>query len=99
MPPVTLADLHYLTPIDHEKWAKRLGMDMKWRTIEKSWAHGDVLIKDFKRRIPNVLTDAKLPNKKENILSLIKWLENNALKLDNSLPHSGAVGLYVYSEK
>lgn len=97
--PVTLADLHYLTPIDHEKWAKRLGMDMKWRTIEKSWAHGDVLIKDFKRRIPNVLTDAKLPNKKENILSLIKWLENNALKLDNSLPHSGAVGLYVYSEK
>lgn len=97
--PVTLADLHYLTPVDHEKWAKRLGMDMKWRTIEKSWAHGDVLIKDFKRRIPNVLSDAKLPNKKENILSLIKWLENNALKLDNSLPHSGAVGLYVYSKK
>ena len=97
--PITLADLHYLTPIDHEKWAKRLGMKLKWKTIEKSWAHGDVLINDFKRRIPNVLSDAGLPKNNKNILSLIEWLKNNALKLDNSLPHSGAVGLYVYSKK
>jgi SAM-dependent methyltransferase len=97
--PITLADLHYLTPIDHEKWAKKLGMKLKWKTIEKSWAHGEVLINDFKRRIPNVLSDAGLPKNDKNILSLIEWLKNNALKLDNSLPHSGAVGLYVYSKK
>ena len=97
--PITLADLHYLTPIDHEKWAKKLDMKIKWRTIEKSWGHGEVLIKDFKRRIPNVLSDAGLPKKEKNIASLIKWLENNVLKLDNSLPQSGAVGLYVYSKK
>ncbi len=65
----------------------------------KIMGHGDVLIKDFKTRIPNVLNDAKLPKNEKNILSLIKWLENNVLKLDNSLPHSGAVGLYVYSKK
>ena len=97
--PITLADLHYLTPIDHEKWAKKLDMKIKWRTIEKSWGHGEVLIKDFKRRIPNVLSEAGLPKKEKNIASLIKWLENNVLKLDNSLPQSGAVGLYVYSKK
>lgn len=96
--PVTLADLNYLTPIDHQNWSKKLHMKLKWRTIEKSWAHGDLLIKDFKRRIPNVLSDAKLPKKKENIQSLINWLEKNVIKLDNTLPHSGAVGLYVYSK-
>lgn len=96
--PVTLADLHYLTPKDHEKWAKRLQMKIRWRTIEKSWAHGDLLIKDFKKRIPNVLSDTKLPNKKQNIESLIKWLETNVIKLDHDLSHSGAVGLYVYSK-
>ena len=60
--PVTLADLHYLTPIDHKNWAKKLRMKLKWRTVEKSWAHGDLLINDFKKRIPNVLSDAKLPH-------------------------------------
>ena len=46
-----------------------------------------------------MLSDAGLPKKEKNIASLIKWLENNVLKLDNSLPQSGAVGLYVYSKK
>jgi hypothetical protein len=87
-----------LTPIDHKNWAKKLRMKLKWRTVEKSWAHGDMLIKDFKKRIPNVLSDAKLPKKKENIESLIKWLESNVIKLDHGLSHSGAVGLYVYSK-
>ena len=58
--PITLADLHYLTPKDFEQWAKKLDMSIKWRTFEKSWAHGDILIKDFKRRIPNILKDMKL---------------------------------------
>ena len=96
--PVTLADLHYLTPIDHENWAKSMRMKLKWKTIEKSWAHGDLLVKDFKKRIPNVLSDAKLPKKKENVQSLINWIESNVIKLDHTLPHSGAVGLYVYSK-
>lgn len=96
--PVTLADLHYLTPMDHERWAKKLQMKLKWKTIEKSWAHGELLIKDFKKRIPNVLSDAKLPKKKQNIESLINWLESNVIKLDHNLAHSGAVGLYIYSK-
>lgn len=97
--PITLADLHYLSPLDHIKWAKKLKMKIKWKTIEKSWGHGEDLILDFKRRIPNVLRDSQLPRKKINIEKLISWLENNVISLDNSLPHSGAVGLYVYSKK
>jgi 2-polyprenyl-6-hydroxyphenyl methylase/3-demethylubiquinone-9 3-methyltransferase len=97
--PITLADLHYLTPAEHIKWSKNLKMNLKWKTIEKSWAHGDDLILDFERRIPNVLRDAKLPNKKKNILKLLDWLKQDVITFENSLPNSGAVGLYVYSKK
>jgi ubiquinone biosynthesis O-methyltransferase len=97
--PITLADLHYLTPAEHIKWAKNLRMNLKWKTIEESWAHGEDLILDFERRIPNVLRDAKLPNKKKNILKLLNWLKQDVIIFNNSLPNSGAVGLYVYSKK
>ncbi len=97
--PITLADLHYLTPAEHIKWAQNLRMNLKWKTIEKSWAHGHDLILDFERRIPNVLRDAKLPNNKKNILKLLDWLKQDVITFDNSLPNSGAVGLFVYSKK
>lgn len=96
--PITLADLHYLTPVDHIKWAKILNMNLKWRTIEKPWAHGEQLIKDFERRIPNVLTDAKLPINKTGIENLLKWIREKVLPFDNSQPHSGAIGVFVYSK-
>ena len=97
--PITLADLHYLTPIDHQNWAKKLKMKLKWRTIEISWGHGEILIIDFKRRISRVLADARLPNKKKNVNSLIDWLEKNALRFDYTQQHSGAVGLMFIPNK
>lgn len=60
--PITLADLHYQTPADFIKYSDNLKMRLKWRTIDQSWAHGDILIRDFKRRLPNVLSDTNLPN-------------------------------------
>ena len=95
--PITLADLHYLTPVDFLNWAKKLNMKLKWETIDKSWAHGEILIKDFERRIPNVLRDAGLPNDKQKIKKFITWIKKNVLVFDNSLPHSGANGLYIFS--
>ncbi len=97
--PITLADLHYQTPIDFIKYSNNLKMKLQWRTIDTSWAHGDILIQDFKKRLPNVLRDAKLPNNPKNIKNLINWLKNNVLPLTNSLPQSGATGLYVFSRK
>jgi 2-polyprenyl-3-methyl-5-hydroxy-6-metoxy-1,4-benzoquinol methylase len=94
--PITLVDLHYLTPINHMEWAKKLQMKLKWRTVQRSWAHGDILIEDFKRRIPNVLRDAGLPNDKIKVNRFINWIKKYVNTLDNSSYHSGAVGLYVY---
>lgn len=97
--PITLADLHYLTPNEHLKMAKKVNMKLKWRTIEKSWAHGDILIQDLQKRLPNVLKDSNLPMNPKNIKNFIKWLKENVLPFENSLPQSGATGLYVFSKK
>lgn len=97
--PITLADLHYLTPIEFEKWAGQMNMKIKWKTIDKSWGHGEILVKDFKRRIPNVLKDSNLQVSKKNISNLINWIQSHVVTMDNDLPHSGATGLYVLSSK
>ena len=48
--PITLADLHYFTPIDFVKWGQKLDMNLTWKTIEHSWGNGDKLIIDLKQR-------------------------------------------------
>jgi len=97
--PITLADLHYQTPIDFMNYAKKLNLNIKWRTINRSWAHGKILIKDFEKRLPNVLKNSELPYDPKKVKSFIRWLKENVLPLDNSLPQSGAIGLYVLSKK
>jgi len=97
--PITLADLHYFTPVDFRNFSKQLGMSLSWKTFDKSWGHGDILVQDFKKRLPNVLRDSNLPNKKKNIDLLIKWIQNNINKLNHDLPHSGATGLYKLTIK
>ncbi len=97
--PVTLFDLHYLTPIDFINWSKSLGMKLNWKTFDDSWAQGETLLKDFKRRLPKVCEDISFRNKEERINNLLKWIKKNVLPFENSLPHSGAIGLYIFSSK
>ena len=97
--PITLADLHYLTPKDFEKWAKKMNMGLKWHTFERSWAHGEILIKDFQRRIPNILNDMKISVDKSKINKLLKWIKKDIVGFDNSLKHSGAIGLYTLKKR
>ena len=97
--PITLADLHYFTPVDFKNFSKQLGMRLSWKTFDKSWSHGDILVQDFKKRLPNVLRDSNLPYNKKNVDLLIKWIENNINKLNHDLPHSGATGLYKLTIK
>ena len=96
--PITLADLHYLTPNEHLNMAKKLNMKMKWRTIEQSWGNGDIMIKDFQRRIPNIMKDMKMKLDDKKMKLFIKWLKTNVVLMNNSLPQNGAIGLYVYSK-
>lgn len=94
--PITRADLDYLTPIEFQDWSKKIGMDLSWRTFDHDWAHGERLIKDFKKRLPAVLRDAKLPNSKKNVTLFISWIGSHILPLDHTTPFSGATGLYHF---
>lgn len=94
--PVTLADKHYLTPIEFEKWSKVLGMKLVWRTFDHDWAHGERLLKDLKRRLPNVMRDAKLSVNQQRIDDFIKWIEEHVIPLNHKIRFSGASGLYHF---
>ena len=91
---ITLADIHFFTPIEFEIWAKKLGMDLKWKTVDQEWAHGKKCISDFKRRLPNVARDSKLPTDQKHIDRFLKWLETHMAPIEQNTRYGGAVGLY-----
>ena len=91
---ITLADIHFFTPIEFEGWAKKLGMNLKWKTVEQEWGHGEKCISDFKRRLPNVARDSKLPTDQKHIDQFIKWLETHMVPMERNTRYGGAVGLY-----
>lgn len=95
--PITLADIHFLTPLHFQRWAKQLKMRLTWRTFDHSWASGERLIADFQRRLPNVFKDMKMKKEKQ-IKDFIGWLENYAVKFDHRKDFSGATGLYHFKQ-
>ncbi len=97
--PITLADLHYLTPIEFEAWADKLGMKISWKTFDFEWAQGEKLLKDFTRRLPNVLRDIKITGKEEEIKNFIAWIKNHVLTLRHDDAWSGATGLYIFKKR
>jgi hypothetical protein len=74
-------------------------MKLKWRTFDYSWGSGEKMIRDLKNRIPNILKDAKLPNKKKSVGSLMEWLDKHVISENNKTAHSGALGIYIFSSK
>lgn len=96
---ITLADLHYFTPLDFKHWADLLGMRLKWRTIDYDWAMGRRLVSDFKRRIPRVLRDSKLPLDQKRIGQFIKWIRQEVIKIERPQKYSGAIGIYHFRKR
>src|SRR3990167_4916546 len=97
--PITLADIHYFSQQWFEVAAKKLGMNLAWHTFHRERAAGKNLIIDFKKRIPNVLRDSKLPNNQKNIAALLKWLETEAMSYPWKGKHIGASALYQKKKK
>ena len=96
---ITLLDLHHFTPVDFIKWSEILNMKLKWKTFDHSWAHGQKLVDDFKKRIPKILSDMGIDNKNKQVKNFLDWIKTNILSFDNSSYHSGAIGLYIFSSK
>ncbi len=64
--PITLADLHYLTPKDMELE----GYKLTYKTVDHDWASGQKMIDDLENRLPKVLV-----NVGANVEKLISWLK------------------------
>jgi 2-polyprenyl-3-methyl-5-hydroxy-6-metoxy-1,4-benzoquinol methylase len=92
--PITLADIHYFTPMVFVDWAEKLGMDLDWQTVEFAWGNKEKMLKDFERRLPNVARDAGFSTTKEQIEGFLEWLKTKALPLQEQTKWNGAVGVY-----
>jgi len=93
---ITLADLQYLTPVEFEAWAKKLKMDLTWRTVDHDWGHGDFLIEDFKRRLPNVLRELPVSVSNSQIDSFIEWLKTHMVPFEKNTRSGGVTGVYHF---
>lgn len=94
---ITLADIHYFSPLDFQGFAKKLGMKLIWRTVDHSWAQGEKLVADFTRRLPNVLLkDKRLKVSPFQIAEFVSWVEKTIVPIESKKAHSGAVGLYHF---
>ena len=96
---ITLADIHYFSPLDFQNFAKKLGMKLTWRTVDHSWAQGEKLVADFIRRLPNVLVkDKRFKVSLFRIAEFTNWIENTIVPIESKKTHSGAVGLYHFTQ-
>ena len=93
---ITLADLHYFTPLEFQQFAKDLKMKLTWRTVDQDWSHGEKLVRDFARRLPNVVRDSKLPTAQKQIDAFVEWIKTHVVPLEQDLPHTGAIGVYHF---
>ncbi len=92
--PITLADIHYLGPVDFIEWAKELEMDLDWQTVDYEWGSGMKMVKDLERRLPNVARDAGWNVKLEQIKAMLEWLEKKVVPFKQEEKHAGAAGVY-----
>ena len=94
--PMSLSDLHFIHPWDMKKWASGLGLNVELiTTVDREWAYGQRLLRDYNKRLRNALRDANLPTDKvddymEYLGNLVQHLEtgNAGAGLD------GATALY-----
>lgn len=64
--PITLADLHYLSPKDMELD----GYKLTWKDVDHDWASGQKMIDDLENRLPKVLE-----NVEADVEKLLHWLK------------------------
>jgi 2-polyprenyl-3-methyl-5-hydroxy-6-metoxy-1,4-benzoquinol methylase len=95
--PMSLTDLHCITPNDIEIWASQSNMKMyKQESYDLTRANGDLMITEMNRRLTNALHDAKLPNNKvTSLLDFCKSFFEYQEKFPESIKLEGMSKLYI----
>ena len=89
--PMSLTDLHFICPFDMEKFCDENGYGLDYESIHQDWGSGDIMIRDFNKRLRNALRDADMDNSKVD--DLLEWLHkaNRYFQTDES---TGAIVVY-----
>lgn len=90
--PMSLTDLHFITPWQFEEFARANGYMLKMKSCDFRWGCGDLMIKDYKKRLFNALRDANL--KTSGVPKLIDFLEK-AIPYFNIGENNGATMVYA----
>lgn len=99
--PMSLSDKHFIHPWDMHNWADAAGLSCRQlTTVDKDWAFGDKLLRDFRKRIPNALRDADI-SEQSNVGEFFIWLENLVNHISQNRAEGqileGATALYEFS--
>lgn len=89
--PMSLSDLHFLSPFDFEEFCSKNNLSMEYQSSNQSWGNGEGMIVDFNKRLRNALKDAEMSN--DNVDKLLDWL-NKAKEYSAQDNHTGANVIY-----
>ena len=96
---MSLSDLHFIHPWQMEDWATTAGFKIEsMRTVDHGRGNGELLIRDFKKRLPNALRDAGI--EVSGVDSYLAYLESLVGHLEthaDTYRLDGATALYVLS--
>lgn len=89
--PMSLTDLHAITPADMERFATEHDCTLTYRSCHHDWAAGAMLQIDYARRLPKALADAGLDACR--VPELLAWLAETA-RFYEPTDWSGATVVY-----
>ena len=90
--PMSLSDRHFLCPFDFERYARELGAELQYCSVDQDWGHGERLIADFDRRLRNAFRDRSLP---ANVDRFLEWLSRTTA-YPSFTDFSGALIVYEF---
>jgi ubiquinone biosynthesis O-methyltransferase len=94
--PMSLTDIHFISPFDIEAWAREAGMMLeRVDSCDFSKGNADQMLVDLKKRLANALRDANIDN--SNVDVLLNWLEKVSAYMGPNVQGvlMGATGFYV----
>jgi 2-polyprenyl-3-methyl-5-hydroxy-6-metoxy-1,4-benzoquinol methylase len=93
--PMSLTDLHFLSPFDLMEIAEKQGLSLEWTTFAHDRVYGEKLLVDMRKRLTNALRDAAMDNSK--VERLIEWLDKSAGIEQAPTRFNGGKGFYVFT--
>lgn len=90
--PMSLTDVHFLTPADFESYCNKKGYELEYRSLCQDLGWGDSTVNDFTKRLHNALRDAGMDNKK--VPALLEWFKKTIPYASYS-EHSGSHVIYT----